>query len=316
MSLLTDLLTVTCESDTYESILSCMFYKKSISWILQTLEELLQKVRKIDHPIKRSKLSTNYFNLKRYLEDMYEEEQLLSSIFFVNEKVYEYKLNHNECSVIEEYKIRDYHLYNDSTFRNAYFHDLFYNFDFHYSFIVNKSECMIKKWNEHKEKIVESMGKFDKEFYEKIRKVYHCKSMIYIYGNHTKGNKEICTLSNPKLILLERDDYGRNELNIIAKREEMRENHAILQERLQDLQNEKKIDLYLFGKLKFEIKDAIEAYSLKELFIQKEKYEKLRSWIDHDAFNFKVYFIDRLEAGDVGDQFIQNYNGVMGVKYF
>jgi hypothetical protein len=139
--------------------------------------------------------------------------------------------------------------------------------------------------------------------------------MIYIYGNHTKGNKDIPSFSNPK-ILLDNDDYGRNELNEIAQREIMKTNHTILQERLQDIQNEKKVDLYVFGKLKFEIKDAIESYSIKELFIQKEKYEKLRSWIDHDAFNFKVYFIHKLENGDVGDQFIQNYNGVMGIKYF
>ena len=65
--------------------------------------------------------------------------------------------------------------------------------------------------------------------------------MIYIYGNHTKGNKDIITLSSPKVIL-DKDDYGRNELNEIHIKEEMKATHLILQSRLNDLQNESKID--------------------------------------------------------------------------
>jgi hypothetical protein len=314
MVIITNFLTLTCENDQHESILSIMFYKKSFIWVIETLNDLLQKVKNIDNSIKRNKLSNHYFALKKYIEDSYDENSIFSSLFFVNSKVYEYVLTKDESKVIEEYKIRDYLLYCDSIFKTQYFQDLFYNFDFNYSFIVNKNECVIKKWNQNKDKIVES-GKYDKELYEKIRKVYNYKNMIYIYGNHSKGNKDILTLSSPKIIL-DKDDYSRNEICEISEKEELKANHIILQQRLQDLQNQQKIDLFVFGKLKFEIKDAIESYSIKELFIQKDKYQKLHSWIDKDAFNFKVYFIDRIESGDIGDTFIQNYNGVMGIKYY
>ena len=44
----------------------------------------------------------------------------------------------------------------------------------------------------------------------------------------------------------------------------MKKNHIELEKRLNDLQNSKtNIDLYIFGKLKIEIKDAIESYSIK-----------------------------------------------------
>ncbi len=317
MSQINDLQKLSIQTDNSQTNVSILIYKKNGASIIEILESTLDKIKKMDNPMKRGKLSTNYFNLKKMIEDFY-MDSIISSIFFVNEKVYEYKLNKDEIKVMEEYKIRDYLSYTDFTFRNAYFYDLFYNFDFHYSFIIHKNEYMIKKWNANKDKVVESgkVGPTLKDNYESIRKVYNHKNNIYIYGNNSKSIKDIATYSNPKVIL-ENDDYSRNELNEINVKEEMKANHLILQNRFNDLQNEKKIDLYVFGKLKFEIKDAIEAYLIKELFIQKEKYEKLQTFIeDKSFFNFKVYFIDKIENGDIGDQFIQNYNGIMGIKYY
>lgn len=312
-------LIISNEPDNHESLLSIMIYKKSYDWVIETVESTLEKIKKIDNPIKRGKLNNNYFNLKRFIEDFYNDnDNVISSIFFVNEKVYEYKLNKEECKVIEEYKIRDYLSYSEANYKNNYFYDLFNNFDFHYSFIIHKNEYIIKKWNQNKDKIVES-GKISasiKDNYENIRKVYNHKNNIYIYGVNLKSIKDISTYSNPKVIL-DKDDYGRNELTEIHEKEEVKANHILLESRLNDLQIESKIDLFVFGKLKFEIKDAIEAYLIKELFIQKEKYEKLQTFIeDKSAFNFKVYFIDKIENGDIGDTFIKNYNGIMGIKYY
>ena len=136
MSQINNLLSFTiCEPDNHESILSIMIYKKSDTWVVETLESTLEKIKKIDNPVKRGKLSTNYFNLKRFIEEFYSDQQICS-LFFVNEKVYEYKLNKEECKVIEEYKIRDYLSYSESNYKNNYFYDLFYNFDFQYSFII------------------------------------------------------------------------------------------------------------------------------------------------------------------------------------
>ncbi len=320
MSLINDLLNneLKEEVDNNETLLSIMFCNKSDTSIIELLENNLEKVKKIDNPNKRGKLSANYFNLKKFIEEFY-NSQIINSIFFVNNKIYEYKLKKNEIAIINEYNIRNYLSYSDTTFRNNYFHDLFYNFDFNYSFIVNKNEYIIKKWNNSKEKIIEN-SKINvssiKDNYENIRKIQNYKNIIYIYGNNIKSIKDISTYSNPK-VLLNKDEYSPNELNNIAQIEEMKANHLILQNRLNDLQNQNKIDLYVFGKLKFEIKGAIESYLIKELFIQKEKYEKLLTFVeDKSAFNFKVYFIDIIENGDIGDTFIKNYNGVMGIKYY
>ena len=68
--------------------------------------------------------------------------------------------------------------------------------------------------------------------------------------------------------------------------------------------------------LKIEIKDAIESYSIKELYIEEKKLNKLKEFIDHTLLNFKIINIKSLENNDIADSFIKNYNGIMGIKYY
>jgi len=97
----------------------------------------------------------------------------------------------------------------------------------------------------------------------------------------------------------------------------MKINHNALEKRLNDIENSKiNLDLYIFGKLKFEIKDAIESYIIKELYIEPHKLEKLNTFIDKEYFNFKIFLISSLNNNDIAYRFIKDYNGIMGIKYF
>ena len=110
---------------------------------------------------------------------------------------------------------------------------------------------------------------------------------------------------------------SKEEIFIIYENELYRKNNEQLEKRLNDLNNSNtNLDLYIFGKLKIEIKEAIEMYIIKELYIEEHKLEKLKICIDDACFNFKIYLIKSLEYGDVAESFIKNYNGLMGIKYY
>ena len=98
----------------------------------------------------------------------------------------------------------------------------------------------------------------------------------------------------------------------------MKENLELLEKKLNDLQNTNtNIDLYVFGRLKLEIKDSIESYLLKELYIEERKIKLLKNSIeDKSCFNFKIIPIRSLKSGDIGEQFIEQYKGLMGIKYY
>jgi hypothetical protein len=97
----------------------------------------------------------------------------------------------------------------------------------------------------------------------------------------------------------------------------MKKNHLLLEKRLNDMKNEKtNIDLYIFGKLKIEIKESIENYLVKELYIDEKKLDKLKLLVDNSLLNFKIIPIKSLQNGDIADNFIRDYNGLMAIKYY
>jgi hypothetical protein len=59
-----------------------------------------------------------------------------------------------------------------------------------------------------------------------------------------------------------------------------------------------------------------ENYLLKELYIEEEKLEKLKTFVSEEFFNFKIFPIKVIEQGDIADNFIKNFNGIMGIKYY
>jgi hypothetical protein len=98
------------------------------------------------------------------------------------------------------------------------------------------------------------------------------------------------------------------------KRQEAIENMKALEKQLSQLSITP--DLFVFGRLKREILEAIQSFQLKELYIDAQKLEKIQSICDASYFNFKVFPIVSLVANDTADQFLKNHNGLMGVKYF
>jgi hypothetical protein len=197
---------------------------------------------------------------------------------------------------------------------------LFYNFTFIYVIKLNNVLLTITKINENKEKDLKNI-KIIKENnitdeIEEIRRENNYKETIILYGTSPLLNK-LSNINNLKNLIIKKDNYNREELFQIYQDEIMKKNHELLEKRLNDLQNEKtNIDLYIFGKLKLEIKDAIECYSIKELYIEDEKLKKLKTFVDDSFFNFNIISIRKLENGDIADKFINDYNGIMGIKYY
>ena len=206
----------------------------------------------------------------------------------------------------------------DYKFNIEFIIDFFCNFNFIYVLKINKFDLTVLKINKSKEKDLDNIKIQNEqklyEIIEDIRKKYNYKELIIIYGISIILNKISTDLKN---IIIKKDFIGNNDLYLLYENNLMKKNHLLLENRLGDLTNEKtNTDLYVFGKLKFEIKNAIESYSIKELYIEDKKLDKLKSFIDNDYFNFKIIPIKVLEEGDIASNFIKNYNGIMGIKYY
>ncbi len=301
-----------------ETLFSIIINNKKVKEVIDYFQDELEKAKKINNPIKKNKINNRLFNFIKYLETNYNEEVSLNSIFLLHDKIIVHELNKSEMETSEYYNFPKIFIKCDTKFSIEYFIDLFYNFNFIYAIKINKNEYNIIKLNKNKMKLLQN-GKVNNEekiieLIENIRKNENSKDYIILYGNSIILNK--FENFNKKVILikelLNNDDLYKNYENEIIK-----ENNNLLKKRLDELKNENtNYDLFVFGKLKFEIKDAIESYMLKELYIEDKKLEKLKTFISDEFLNFKIYSIKSLYPGDDASTFIKDYNGLMGIKYF
>ena len=170
--------------------------------------------------------------------------------------------------------------------------------------------------NKNKEKQLENLKiNNEQKIYDeidKIKKNYNYNDLIIIYGD-----SQFIKKNNINNVIIYKELINKEGVYKLYENEMMKSNHKLLEIKLNDMKNEKtNIYLYIFGKLKMEIKEAIELYSIKELYIDSLKLPKLKSFVDESLFNFKIIEISSLESGDIAEQFIKDYNGIMGIKYY
>jgi hypothetical protein len=301
-----------------DTLISLYFIDKTYNETIKYIEEQLNKASKITNPIKKNKINNRFYSLLKYIELNFNEEMNINYIFLIHDTLIPYKLNEKDIQTYKIYNLQKIFIKCDTFFYIDYFIDLFYNFSFIYVIKIIKNDLSIIKINKYKEKELEKINIINEqkiyEMIENIRKIYNYKDTIIIYGTSSL----LCKMNNDvKNILLIKQNMNKEELYNLYEIEIIKNNNLLLEKRLLDLQNSNtNLDLYVFGKLKNEIKEAIEMYSLKELYIEDKKLERLKNIVDNNFLNFKIIEIKSLKDGDIAYHFIKDYNGIMGIKYY
>jgi hypothetical protein len=274
------------------------------------LDDLLAKIQKIGNSNKRKKLNDNLYRLILSLKNK-NPELVCSTLYFINdEQVHSLELTSHQISLSKEYKLVNPYYKSGEKFECAYFSDFFLNEKFLVYIQLQKLKVNAKQWTLTKEKSWTKDSKDDKELEKYLEELKIKFGIVYINGFNS-------TTFNPQWLVKMDTHYSRNDFFVWVEKNKQLKHHLALEKRLNDLQNSKtNLDLYLFGKLKQDILPAIENYQLKELYIERKKLEKLKTFVEPEALNFTIIPIDSIERGDVGDRFIQDYNGLMGIRYF
>ena len=290
--------------DPLETLISLCFIDQSIEEILNFLSNQLERVQKVSHSVKRKKLNDRLYMLQISFKNQ-EPATKVSKLIFLDTDIHCFDLDCSQVALAKQYKLMNPYYKTEENFQIEYFKDFFLNNNFNLMIQFEKVKLQIKKFTLTKESSWTKDTKDVEKYLEQLKAEY---SNIYIVGWKS--------IVPPWLILLEKA-YSKTEFYEWKKKQDQLENHRLLEKRLADIQNSKtNLDLYVFGKLKMEILQAIESYQLKELYIESKKLEKLKSFVDHSLLNFTIIPIFSIERGDVGENFINDYNGLMGIKYF
>jgi hypothetical protein len=303
--------------DNNESLYTIIIHNKIQKEAVVYFEAQLEKAKKINDPIKKTKINNQLFQFIKYMKDNYEEEETIHSIFLLHKKIVNYPLTQANIETAVTYDVPKIFMKNDNFLDIDYLLDLFENFTFFYSLKINKNELSVYEFNKNKHCILETVKITTEEkivdMIQKIKTEKQYKESIVLFGQSPFIDK----LPILKKVIIEKKMLSHNEMYEVYEQDRIKENHVLLKKRIDDMQNSNtNLDLYVFGKLKLEIKDAIECYSIKELYITKQKLDKLKTFVENEFFNFKIILIESLEPGDIAEQFIKDYNGMMGIKYY
>ena len=305
--------------ENHESLLTVYVYQKSINELLSIFIKELDKAKNISNSVKRKKICNAYYLLINKYNEM-DDSNIISYLYFINEEkiLLEHELTSYEKNIIKEYKLREVYYIFDQIFQVEYIQHLFYNHDFIFTFTLNKNHIIISKINKTKLKELEQIKILNEnDLIEKIKEIklkYNYNGLIIIHGISSL----LLKIEKKDMYIVLNELLSKDDLILYYETYLMKENLELLEKKLNDLQNTNtNIDLYVFGRLKLEIKDSIESYLLKELYIEERKIKLLNNCIeDKSCFNFKIIPIRSLKSGDIGEQFIEQYKGLMGIKYY
>jgi hypothetical protein len=301
-----------------ETLISIYIYNKKISEVINYFEDQLNKAKSISNPVKKHKINNRLFNFINYLKNI-TEDIIINKIYFINDSIKEYDLTKKEIEIANEFNFINIFYKCDSYYYIDYFIDLFHNLDFIYHIKINKGDLFVYQYNKTKEKnIFNCKINNESKIIEELDNIQKkSKDIVIIHGNSVYINKLRNIQDKLSNIHIHDNFLSKESCFQIYEDNLMIKNHILLENRLKELNNHNcNTDIYLFGKLKIEIKEAIESYLLKELYIEDKKLEKLKTFIDESYFNFKIIPIKSLIDGDTGYIFIKDYNGLMGIKYF
>jgi len=301
------------KEDPMETKFSICYYDKQVCELLLFFEEQLLKIQKITNPIKRKHLNDGLFYFIQRLRSFDPDVVLHQLVFLQNKTCYIHNLDSNQLALIRDFHMMNPFYKNQSYFMLDFFMDYFDNLQFVLYIECSKNKTKLILCTKHKFlKYVKHLSLPD-DIQNEInywKQKYDLKCVL-IYGNDFKNR-------NIPIYLLDATLENHTQIIEYIHRKTISDNLEILQSRLHDIEKNEnvKLDLYVFGKLKTIIQENIENYMLKELFIQSNKSVRLKQIVDPSFLNFKIYDIESLEKGDIGDRFIRDYNGIMGVKYY
>ena len=311
-------------NESIDTLLSIMIYKKTVKETLNYFSVQLEKAKNITNTLKKNKINNRLYNFIKHIEKKYDDENtIINNIYLINDSILEYNLNDYEVDILTEYDTIKLYMKFDTMFHIEYFYDILYNLKFIYALKINKTECIVYKFNKNKEKLILQQKITDSKsiitLCDKIRLDENYRDEIYIIItsslindiNKDTGNKQHL------LVTIKNSIFSRHEIYETYEKSIYKKNNIELEKELKNLNNEKiNTDLYVFGKLKDIVKEYIETYSIKELYIEEKKIKRLKEITDPDCLNFKIIPIISLEEGDMASIFIKNYNGIMAIKYF
>jgi len=263
--------------------------------VINSLSEHLSNLnKKIKDSFKRKQANNIVFSFKSYLEES--ELEKINHIFLFNQDLIEvFTLSKKQLKIAKEWELKNNYISYDDHFMVDYLHDLFDEETIYHILRLDNKKGFYQQITETKQRII----------YEKdIKDIKDCKDVKFDLIHGISSNLKEFKNSIKKVL-------SKEELLDEINKRIMTLNHEEIEQILTNLTNPEWENKLVFGKK--DISKSLQYSEIKTLFITSKKMKKIKKNLD---INFKVIIVDKLKSGDIGDIFKNNYDGLLGIKYF
>lgn len=303
-------------------------YDKTVLEFLEELNKQIKNTFKMKNQFLSRLIKDKYMKLKKYIEDntiIFKEDLRLSHVFLsgnLNTIPY-YQLDKEHIKTLKEYQISTVIIKQNNYFELNYIDDLFHNYNFNHSIIIDTQHWKHIQLNKTKHKTLHlekyQINSFITKITQYITKIHHLK----------KIENEIlyCVVSPSKSLLKEISDKSILEITEVNKYpsledllnltniKKIKQNQELLHNYMKNLNRPEIENKLIYGNFDEYIYPEIESYKIKELFYH-SKHQELLDSIDNNYLNFKLIEIDTIINNDIGDQLLTNYGGFFGIRYY
>ena len=296
-------------TDKSNSLFTILTYNITINDILNNIYKHISNTNNIKNSYKKNLIHNRLHSIISFLNQEKNTNKPYNHILLVNDSVIQIPLHKKYIKILNDYNIKNYTFIYDNHFHIDYLINLFTDFTFYNSILLNNKTLHHSLLNSTKYKIIKQLTCNNSK--DLLHYIQQINSPLIIHGT-SQLSKNInipnCTVFNKKL--------HNNDIISIFKTNQMKLSHIKLSNCINMINNKKQLHLIIYGKLDNEIKFAIENYRIKTLFYYTHYYNNLLSIIHNDYLNFELIPIDYISSNDICHTLVNNYNGFIGIAYY
>lgn len=300
-------------SETLETLFTILAYQLTPNQLCDLITDKLKLVKEM-RPSKKKQVTCQRLNqFIDYLNDDERSEiKEINSIFLISDTVIELPLQSDWIQVIQEYNIGPFIYKYGTSYEIDYLKLLLTDVSFKEVILVNNHEYSHIHLGLHKKKIHYHKTSKNFNLKEYVEQKVETKCVIHGVAGILKGFKCESPLQHWVITHKLTDE----EIFELYRKDAVEQIHEELKKYLSYMENTKLIHRLVFGKL--DIQKKIAQKALQTLFCSPDKYQTLikRLPAEYQTNHFKIYSVETLSPGDLGDRLKNDFSGLFGVTYY
>jgi hypothetical protein len=295
-------------TDKYNSLYIFIINKLDYEGMIENITKIINGVEKMSDTIKRNYLKNRLYKFRDYIKEFYKPKSIIQEIFFINDSITTESLIPYYSETLEMFSMNNFIYDYANTFEIEWLKKLLLDREYINILKIKGNDITHFKINSTKRKKCYSNTIKSMDLTKIIKDLIPKDENYLIHGVSVFLKNFVDT----KAIAVHTTELTDDEILKICKNASMLKLHTELKQILDYINHSKFNNKIFFGK---DIQTCIKNSVLKTLYCSTDIYKRTANIPIH-LKNFEIKVIETIEKGDIGDRFICDFSGAIGITHF